>query len=204
MAKKQVKKSTKPKARKERPVEAAKPVPASEPQPEGKPVKFAKKSGKRGPRPLLPDADFDNPVKVAPAQGEPIFPEQDSAPPKKPRQARLPQMARLRSQVQPWYSALRALMGDLDAAGVEETSSSPSASGPLDAARYLPWKNKYPGQTASAIDILCKYEAGLTRKQLAGFLGIEAGSGSMSQIIFKLNKAELIHKDGTNIRLKRL
>jgi hypothetical protein len=81
--------------------------------------------------------------------------------------------------------------------------SAPSNS-PLDSSRYEPWKQKFPGQTATAINILAKYEAGLTRKQLAGFLRVEPGSGTMSQIIFKLNKAELIEKDGNIIRLRRI
>jgi hypothetical protein len=113
-------------------------------------------------------------------------------------------LARLRSQLQPWYAALRSLFGELDAAGVDAGATSTSSSGPLDAARYAPWKEKYRGQTADAIDILVKYEAGLSRKQLASFLKINSGSGSMSQIIFKLNKADLIEKDGSLIRLRRI
>lgn len=86
----------------------------------------------------------------------------------------------------------------------EMPASSPSSTGPLDPSRYAPWKEKFRGQTAAAIDILVKYEAGLTRKQLASFLRVEPGSGTMSQIIFKLNKAELVIKDGNVLRLKRL
>lgn len=96
---------------------------------------------------------------------------------------------------------LRAVFGGN---GESTPSQSSSSSGPLDPSRYAPWKEKFRGQTASAIDILVKYEAGLTRKQLASFLRVEPGSGTMSQIIFKLNKAELIVKDGNLLRLKRL
>lgn len=117
----------------------------------------------------------------------------------------LKSLARLRSQLQPLYGALRAVFGELDSVGIEPNGNTPeTSSGPLDAARYAPWKEKYRGHTASAIDILVKYEAGLSRKQLASFLRVEPGSGTMSQIIFKLNKAELIVKDGNLLRLKRL
>lgn len=104
------------------------------------------------------------------------------------------------------YLALQAFFEIHDAPVGASAPANPtnSSTGPLDISRYAPWKNKYPGQTAQAIDILVKYEAGLSRKQLAGFLGIASGSGSMSQIIFKLNKADLIIKDGDLIRLKRL
>lgn len=100
------------------------------------------------------------------------------------------------------YIALHGFYGEEPSIGAPGPSQ--NAGGPLNAERYQPWKNKFPGQTASAIDLLVRYEAGLTRKQLAGFLGVESGSGTMSQIIFKLNKAELIDKDGNLIRLKRL
>ena len=91
----------------------------------------------------------------------------------------------------------------MDAAGVQSGESAVSG-GPLDPLRYAPWKEKFRGQTADAIDILIKYEGGLTRKQLAGYLRVEPGSGTMSQVIFKLNKADLIMKDGNLIRLRRL
>jgi FtsZ-binding cell division protein ZapB len=113
-------------------------------------------------------------------------------------------LTNIRKQFEPWYRALRALFGELDAAGIGATSENGASNSPLDSSRYQPWKDKFPGQAATAIDILAKYEAGLTRKQLAGFLRVEPGSGTMSQIIFKLNKAELIDKDGNIIRLRRL
>lgn len=105
-----------------------------------------------------------------------------------------------RNQLASLLHGLRAVFGGSG----EMPASSPSSTGPLDPSRYAPWKEKFRGQTASAIDILVKYEAGLTRKQLASFLRVEPGSGTMSQIIFKLNKAELIVKDGNLLRLKRL
>ena len=107
-----------------------------------------------------------------------------------------------RSQLGAMLHGLRAVLNG--AVEAPASYASPSASGPLDPSRYAPWKQKFPGQTAAAIDILVKYESGLTRKQLASFLKVEPGSGTMSQIIFKLNKAELITKDGNVIRLKRL
>src|SRR5579859_6937738 len=65
-------------------------------------------------------------------------------------------LAKLRQHLQPLYSALREVFGEVDAARIEVSGESPSAStsGPLDPARYAAWKEKYPGQTASAIDIL--------------------------------------------------
>src|SRR6266849_3374332 len=71
-------------------------------------------------------------------------------------------LSRLRTQLQPWYSALRGIMGELDTAGVQSGSedSPASSGGPLDPSRYAPWKEKFRGQTATAIDILVKYEVG--------------------------------------------
>ncbi|MGA3168350.1 MAG: hypothetical protein ABSF14_19790 [Terriglobia bacterium] len=111
--------------------------------------------------------------------------------------------AKLKQALQPVYDGLRMIFGELKNVAADNVSPSQS-SGPLDSSRYEPWRQKFRGQTANAIDVLVKYEAGLTRRQLAGFLRVEPGSGTMSQIIFKLNKAELIEKDGSNIRLKKL
>jgi hypothetical protein len=115
--------------------------------------------------------------------------------------------AALQRALHPFYDGLRMVYGHLDTSAGPGTASdggSSSPSGPLDGNRYQPWKDKFRGQTAEAIDILVKYEAGLSRKQLASFLRVEPGSGTMSQVIFKLNKAELIVKDGNLIRLKRI
>jgi hypothetical protein len=50
------------------------PSPAPPSEPAGRRREFAKKTGKRGPRPLNPQTDFDNPTTVAPTPGEPLFP----------------------------------------------------------------------------------------------------------------------------------
>lgn len=86
--KKQGKKSPKPKARKERPAEAPvdpNPQPPEGLKEEGRRRESPKRTGRRGPRPLDPADDFQQPTKA----GEPLFPEKAA---KKPRQARLPQM----------------------------------------------------------------------------------------------------------------
>lgn len=117
-------------------------------------------------------------------------------------------MTTLRGTLQPLYNGLRMVFGELDAAGIASEGTvgteSQSSSAPLDESRYAPWKTKFPGKTAEMIDALVRYEAGLTRKQLAGFVKIDPGSGSMSQCIFKLNKAGLIEKNGNLIRLRKL
>ena len=110
---------------------------------------------------------------------------------------------RLKQTLAPLHDALKMIFGELKDVEANEPSVS-SSTGPLESSRYEPWRQKFRGQTANAIDILVKYEAGLTRKQLASFLKVEPGSGTMSQIIFKLNKAELIHKDGNILRLRRV
>ena len=64
-------------------------------EPSGRRRESPKKSGKRGPRPLDPADDFQQPVKAEASSngeqpvGEPLFPE---SPAKKPRQPRLPTM----------------------------------------------------------------------------------------------------------------
>ena len=78
------------KPQKERAAEQLPATPSGPPpaQPEGRTVGHAKKTGKRGPMPLDPVDDFNQPT-----QGEPLFPEKETAAPaRKPRQPRLPQM----------------------------------------------------------------------------------------------------------------
>lgn len=107
------------------------------------------------------------------------------------------------------FMVLRAVFGEIEAIGLGDDDVPAQRSGgslhtPLDSSRYAPWKEKFKGQTAAAIDILVMYEAGLTRKQLASFLKVAPGSGTLTDVIYKLNRAELIEKDGKVVRLRRI
>lgn len=108
----------------------------------------------------------------------------------------------IRRQLSPLYSAMKALFGELDS--FSEAAPEQSASGPLSADRYAPWKAKFRGKAADMIDALMKYEGGLNRRQLAKLSGMAYPSGGFNDNIFKLHNAGLIEKNGDIIRLKRL
>jgi len=110
-------------------------------------------------------------------------------------------LANLRKQLGPLYQALQMVFGELDAAGVEEPSA---ASGPVNArtsAVWESWKSKLPGRTAQIIDALLLHGE-MNSTQIAIAIGIHRNN--VPQLIFKLNKAGLIDKNGTKYSLKKL
>lgn len=114
-------------------------------------------------------------------------------------------IANLRRQLEPLYSALRMVFGEIESAGATiETVESAGVAAPINAGKYEPWKQKFPGKAADMIQALVTYENGLTRTQWAKFTNQDARSGSFSQNIFKLNSAGLLEKSGDKYRLKRL
>lgn len=110
-------------------------------------------------------------------------------------------MGELRRQLGPLYKALQMVFGELDAAGVDEA---PAASGSMNArtsAVWDNWKAKLPGRPAQIIDALMLHGE-MNSTQLAIAIGIHRNN--VPQLIFRLNKAGLIDKNGTKYSLKKL
>lgn len=119
-------------------------------------------------------------------------------------------LARLRQQLGPLYRALQAVFGELDAAGVTEpasateVSSSAAASG-VDArvaAVWASWKTKLGGTVAKGIDALLLHGE-LDTGQLAIAAGVDRRTVT-NTIVYKLNGAGLINKNGGRFSLKQL
>lgn len=115
----------------------------------------------------------------------------------------------LRRQLAPLYSALQAVFGELDAAGVTDESPSPRASDAPDAPAITPrvkavwenWKQQLPGYPARIIDALLLH-ADLNTAQLAIACGCKRQR--ISEGIVKLNKAGLVNKNAGRFSLKSL
>ena len=118
-------------------------------------------------------------------------------------------LSRLRRQLSPLYQALQAVFGELDAAGIVDSSpvspTPPNASGaPVDAriaAVWANWKEKLPGYPARIIDALLLHGE-LNTSQLA--LACQCKSQRISEGMVKLNKAALVNKNGGRFSLKQL
>lgn len=105
----------------------------------------------------------------------------------------------LRKVLSPLYGALQAVFGEISEMGVAEehtTSSSPR----LEAV-WNSWKDKLGGQPAKAIDALLKIGP-MNQTQLR--IQIGCANGSIAGIVYQLNKAGLINKNGGKISLKEL
>jgi hypothetical protein len=108
----------------------------------------------------------------------------------------------LRTALQPLYNALQHVFGDLDSMGVGTAPSvESSVSKPRASAAWESWKEKLGGQAAKAIDALLLHGA-LTQTQLGIHIG--CAKGSVPGIVYQLNKASLINKNGGKISLKEL
>lgn len=112
-------------------------------------------------------------------------------------------LAALRRQLSPLYKALQAVFGELDAAGVD-------ASGDTHAEKPLPtrhsaiwesWKARLPGGPSKIIDALMVHGE-MNTQQLAIATGVHRNS--IPTMIYKLNQAGLINKNGGRFSLKTL
>lgn len=107
-------------------------------------------------------------------------------------------VAALRTQLKPLHLALKAVFGEIDAIGGDD---SPQAANPRVAAVWENWKQKLPGATAKIIDAL-QLHGEMNGQQLA--IAIGCHRNSIPQLIYKLNKAGLIQKNGGRFSLKSL
>jgi hypothetical protein len=116
----------------------------------------------------------------------------------------------LRQQLGPLYRALQAVFGELDAAGVADdvrpsavVTPGAGASGmdPRKAAVWDAWKQRLGGQCAKVIDALLLH-SDMNSTQLA--IAIGTRRQNIPSLIYKLNQAGLINKNGGRFSLKQL
>lgn len=107
-------------------------------------------------------------------------------------------VSELRNVLNPLYTALRHIYGEIDAMEIEEQTTHVS---PKKSAVWENWKSKLGGLPAKAIDALL-LNGPMNRTQLRIQLG--CATGSVTNVIVALNKAGLIDKDGTKVKLKEL
>lgn len=115
----------------------------------------------------------------------------------------------LRRQLNPLYKALQAVFGELDAAGVsDEPTGAPAgataaaSTDPRIAAVWTSWKSKLGGTVAKGIDALLLHGE-LDTGQLAIAAGLDRRTIT-NTVVFKLNQAGLINKNGGRFSLKAL
>lgn len=118
-------------------------------------------------------------------------------------------LSMLRTQLGPLYRALQAVFGELDAAGVTEAQGvttsgdnkltlEPSAK---NAAVWASWKERFPPAVGKMIDALLLHGE-MNAAQLK--IACRIGSSTVTDGIYKLNKAGLIDKNGGKVKLKSL
>lgn len=119
-------------------------------------------------------------------------------------------MTGVRQQLSPLFRALQRLFGELDDAGVADVAPSVSASAasqPTPAANdrtaaiWDSWKARLPGGPAKIIDALM-LQSDMNTQQLAIATGVHRNS--IPAMIYKLNKAGLLNKNGGRFSLKQL
>ncbi|HET6220157.1 MAG TPA: hypothetical protein VFE27_24225 [Acidobacteriaceae bacterium] len=106
-------------------------------------------------------------------------------------------VAQLRQVLEPLFRGLQMVFGEIDALDIEARQSHPQAQ--KSSAAWESWKQRLGGQTAKAIDALLLHGS-LTQTQLRIHIG--CARGSVPGIVYQLNKAGLINKDGNQISLK--
>lgn len=107
----------------------------------------------------------------------------------------------LRKQLTPLYRALQAVFGEIDNAGFDEEASTGTPANARTVAVWESWKSRLPGQPAKVIDALLLHGE-MNAQQIA--IAIGCHRNSVPQLIFKLNKAGLINKNGHRFSLKTL
>jgi len=119
-------------------------------------------------------------------------------------------LSSLRRQLHPLYRALQAVFGELDAAGVTDDAPqrSPAAQAndaPATDARtkavWESWKSRLPPACGKVIDALLLHGE-LNQAQLK--VAARLGTSTVSDSVYKLNKAGLINKNGGRVSLKQL
>lgn len=109
----------------------------------------------------------------------------------------------LRQQLTPLYRALRAVFGELEAvADIQPSDSTLAGAGDSRiAAVWESWKTKLGGQCAKVIDVLLTHGE-MNTTQLA--IAVGTRRQNIPNLIYKLNQAGLINKNGGRFSLKSL
>ena len=113
-------------------------------------------------------------------------------------------LSALRRQLSPLYKALQAVFGELDTAGVEDETAAFNQRSPRNertAAIWESWKSRMPGGPAKIIDALL-LQSDMNTQQLAIATGVHRNS--IPAMIYKLNKAGLLNKNGGRFSVKQL
>jgi hypothetical protein len=110
-------------------------------------------------------------------------------------------LSALRRQLSPLYRALQAVFGELDAAGVDDVAGSTGAAQTPASKVWESWKAKLGGQCAKVIDVLLTHGE-MNTTQLA--IAIGTRRQNIPNLIYKLNQAGLINKNGGRFSLKPL
>lgn len=114
--------------------------------------------------------------------------------------AALRSQAKLRQQLEPLYTALRMVFGELETlTGTAETGASTT---PRESAVWESWKRKLGGKQAEFIEAMLEHGHDMTAEQLR--VATHTGRSTVPQIIYKLNQLGLINKNGGKFSLKEL
>jgi FtsZ-binding cell division protein ZapB len=106
-------------------------------------------------------------------------------------------LTRLRHQLQPMYDSLRVLFGEMDAVGVVDEV--PTTVRPEGSAKWEAWKHKLGGKAAEFITELLIHGE-MTGQQLK--VATKCGQQTVYDTIAKLNKAQLLQKNGGKYSLR--
>lgn len=109
-------------------------------------------------------------------------------------------VGKLRHVLNPLYEALKIIYGEMDAIspnGSSSVASTASGSNP----KWEMWKKRFAGRGADLIDLLLIHEQ-MNTKQLSSAL--KCDPRTLAQVIYKLNQASLIQKNGNMYSLKEI
>ena len=112
-------------------------------------------------------------------------------------------VAALRKQLTPLYQALQMVFGQMEAVTGADVAPAGHAAAhdPRVSAVWASWKSKMPGQAAQVIDALLLHGE-MNTQQIA--IAIGCHRNTVPNLIFKLNKAGLLNKNGGRFSLKQL
>jgi len=107
-------------------------------------------------------------------------------------------LQQLQAILSPLYVALQRIFGEIETIGISENVV---AHGLQKSAAWEAWKQKLGGLPAKAIDVLLLHGE-MNRTQLR--IQVGCATRSVTDIVYKLNQAGLINKNGGKISLKEL
>ncbi len=108
-------------------------------------------------------------------------------------------VAGLRHQLSPLYQALQVLFGEIDK--VEPLETGPSMAAAKNSAVWESWKQRLGGKQAEFIDLLLTHRE-MTAAQLKA--AARCATKTVYDVIFKMNRAGILNKNGGRFSLKEL